>query len=837
MRRFQDRNIVIIILIAVALLTVGYSALAYTLSLGGTAHFRTFWDVHFENAQALDGSMSLSQGDSGVTIDSTNPLKVNYSLTFTNVTDYYEFSVDIVNEGTMDGMIDSIVPLVNGNSFENLPSYLEYSIVYDDTCAIDEKQLLSAGETEAIIFRVGVKSGTLVSELSPNSIPFSLEIVFAVADNTAVEVDRPFVYNVLRREVENEGLAAEYTGTHKDSFTVNGNKKIYHWYADNASDGADVLDKNNVILGGICWQIIRTTDTGGVRMIYNGEEDNGECQSNRGTHLGIQEGNYTTNLDHDYYYADDYTYDENTSLFTLSGTKVLIHWSDNDYSGAIRKYTCLSNDPDATCATLTFVEEYYSSTNGYTLVLNTNAPYYSIGMSAYNQKGSSPSSVGYMSNIDYLPVSQKFDSNLNLYTSQTGISNGSYYVSTSFSYSDVSDQYTLVNLDESTVTKDVWKNNYQSYVGKYTCLKGTNTTCDSVYYIASTALNGIHYIPMSHGQLLNDVNTTMYFASSYSGNQLNNPVPVTLVDWVSSHSYAGYYFCSDYTETTCSGHVYAVKLPANTYISYYSDEDVLKYGTEVSYDKTNHVYTISGTTVNLWNYGTNSNAIQNYRYTCNNTTGTCSEVRYVISQSFNSTGSYSYITLNGEEDIDEAKDNMFFAQGVNTNSSEAKFLVDEWYRKNFISNASYLEDSIFCADRTISNLGFLDSTSTITTGASIGFNAASGTTGLLCSNVTDQFSVANQSAHLTYPVGLASLSELYLLGDNSIRSIGIDYWTMTPHVYSGGSDVKVIKPNGDTANSQVAVTISKDLRPVISLKPGVKYTSGDGSKDTPYRID
>ena len=837
MRRFKDRNIIIIILIAVALLTVGYSALAYTLSLGGTAHFRTFWDVHFENAHALEGSV---QPDSGVTIDSTNPLKVNYSLTFTNVTDYYEFSVDIVNEGTMDGMIDSIVPLIDGDSFENLPSYLEYSIAYDDTCEIEEKQLLSAGETEAIIFRVGVKSGTIISELpSPSeSIPFSLEIVFAVADNTAVEVDRPFVYNVLRKEVENEGLAAEYTGTHKDSFTVNGNKKIYHWYADNATDGASVLNKNNVILGGICWQILRTTDTGGVRLLYNGPEDNGECQTTRSTHIGTKEGIYIVkSLDGDYYYADDYTYDSTNNLFSLSGTKTSIHWSDSTYAGAIHKYTCLSNNPNDTCATLYLITGYDSNTSGYIMEVSTNVPYYSIGEGPFNNNAESASAAGYMHNKSYKPITQSNASTLNLFTSTTGISNSSVYVSTGISYDDVLNEYTLVNIDESAVTRVTWKNTYSSNVNKYTCLKYADTKCSSVYYTVSTAMNGVYYIVLSNGQLLNDVNVNMYFATSYEGNSLVNPTSVGLANWVGSHSYNGYYFCSDYTETTCTGTMYAVRNAANTSISYYSSENSVLFGTDVSYDDVNDVYTLSGNTKEIWNFGKNSDEILNYHYTCYNTTGVCNEVRYLTSHNFSSSGSYEYYLLDTEEDIDEVKNNLLYDEDVNLNSSEAKFIVDEWYRKYFITNNSYLEDAIYCGDRSLGSLGFFDPANNVLGTGSVQFSARVGDGNLLCSNITDQYSVSNTSAHLTYPVALPTITELYLLGDNSIRNVGSNYFTMTPDTYDTSTTIKVIGSSGNTTNTTVDSSIPSALRPVITLKPGVKFTSGDGTKTTPYRID
>ena len=46
-----------------------------------------------------------------------------------------------------------------------------------------------------------------------------------------------------------------------------------------------ILDKNNVLFAGQCWQMIRTTDTGGVKMIYNGEAEDGKCLDTRGTHV------------------------------------------------------------------------------------------------------------------------------------------------------------------------------------------------------------------------------------------------------------------------------------------------------------------------------------------------------------------------------------------------------------------------------------------------------------------------------------------------------------------------------------------------------------------------
>ena len=79
------------------------------------------------------------------------------------------------------------------------------------------------------------------------------------------------LYNVLKRATDVGTYAKEYTGTHQDSISGNGDKKIYYWYGSNATNGTTIQNLNNVIFAGQCWQMIRTTDTGGVKMIYNGK--------------------------------------------------------------------------------------------------------------------------------------------------------------------------------------------------------------------------------------------------------------------------------------------------------------------------------------------------------------------------------------------------------------------------------------------------------------------------------------------------------------------------------------------------------------------------------------
>ncbi len=68
------------------------------------------------------------------------------------------------------------------------------------------------------------------------------------------------LYDVLKYEAMSNGVAREYTGEHNDSATKEGNKKIYHWYAENNEQSIDVQNKNNIIFAEHCWEILRTTD-------------------------------------------------------------------------------------------------------------------------------------------------------------------------------------------------------------------------------------------------------------------------------------------------------------------------------------------------------------------------------------------------------------------------------------------------------------------------------------------------------------------------------------------------------------------------------------------------
>ena len=202
------------------------------------------------------------------------------------------------------------------------------------------------------------------------------------------------LYKVLK-DAANEGTyAKEYTGAHQDSMSGVGTEKIYHWYAPTGTAGdnlaEEIINKNNVIFADHCWKMIRTTDTGGVKMIYNGEVGNGQCLNTRGKHVGYayMNTNYLHTTD---YYGTSYTYDPINNVFSLAGTIT---------TGAVKigQYTCIKSSPTGTCENLYLVDSHDSGTTYNTIVLNSDAYYEQYGKIPFNQNTNSLAYFGYMYN-------------------------------------------------------------------------------------------------------------------------------------------------------------------------------------------------------------------------------------------------------------------------------------------------------------------------------------------------------------------------------------------------------------------------------------------------------
>ena len=197
-----------IILIVAILIGIGYAILTSNLNiLGNTTINKASWDIHLENLSVTDGSIAAT---TPAAIDSNNTT-VNFTVKLTQPGDYYEFTVDEANDGTIDGMVSSIVKT---GLTESQAKYLDYTVNYSDGTAVSEKQLLAANQKETIKVRVAFKKDLTAADLptSDTTLNLNLSLSYQQADDSAVAIVHPICKRAttLHTEICNQANTSDY---------------------------------------------------------------------------------------------------------------------------------------------------------------------------------------------------------------------------------------------------------------------------------------------------------------------------------------------------------------------------------------------------------------------------------------------------------------------------------------------------------------------------------------------------------------------------------------------------------------------------------------------------
>ena len=232
---------------------------------------------------------------------------------------------------------------------------------------------------------------------------------------------------------------------------------------------------------------------------------------------------------------------------------------------------------------------------------------------------------------------------------------------------------------------------------------------------------------------------------------------------------------------------------------------------------------------------TDKQNLNTHHYTCFNDTGECSTLSYINYAETPSNAAYIYyINLTDGKSINDALNEMLLNDNVNQVNSIIKKGIDEWYKKYMISYTSKLEDTIFCNDRSIYDLGEWNPNGGGVT-PSLLFKNYNSNTGLNCGNMTDKFSTLNSKAQLLYPVGLLTSPEIRLLNNPNISKNATMYWLNSPYAVGYNFVIEQFVDNYGEVSTEY-VENKYGVRPVISLKPGTEYASGTGSMADPYIV-
>ena len=201
----QRRYLFTVLIILLLSISLGYALLSTNLNIVGTTVVKdNKWDIYFDNVQVKSGSVTAS-----TPVIDTAKTTVSYSVNLNLPGDYFEFTVDAKNAGTIDGMVSAVSSKLNGTEITTLPNYLEYKISYIDGVAIQNNHLLEAGKTETYKVRVGYKKDIANTDLpsTEQTLNLSFSVTYVQSDTSVVPVPHPeTVYTVNVFDKNNDTL-------------------------------------------------------------------------------------------------------------------------------------------------------------------------------------------------------------------------------------------------------------------------------------------------------------------------------------------------------------------------------------------------------------------------------------------------------------------------------------------------------------------------------------------------------------------------------------------------------------------------------------------------------
>ncbi len=189
MKKMNKEHKVLLVLIVLLSIGIGYAFLNTQLKINGTADISDGrWNVHFENYQeTANSTVSPTSGNAPVITGDTTT-EISYAVNFNEPGDVYEFTVFLVNGGTLNADVISLDTTVKVGDVEvsDIPTYIDYSITYANGDDYILPHALSTGNSEQIRVRVGYKQDITTAQYEESKLKtlhFNLKAVCTQGDN------------------------------------------------------------------------------------------------------------------------------------------------------------------------------------------------------------------------------------------------------------------------------------------------------------------------------------------------------------------------------------------------------------------------------------------------------------------------------------------------------------------------------------------------------------------------------------------------------------------------------------------------------------------------------
>jgi len=305
-----------LLLSVTALLTI------IVLGIGTYSYFR----------RTVNGNVTGQTGNLTLVVnDKNSELDESFNITLSSDDGEYihpgdkgVFNISVNSNGSVAD-VDIVLTISRTGLPDNLKFYLDKNYHFEFTT---ETWVIKKDEDMTMTVPVYWYWDGNVSNTNDTS--FMNQIIEAEINVSAtISTSRPTLYDTL---IENETNGVQsyqsiainsnsIKGLIKSEQTANDEYPIMFYRGD--------ITNNNIIFGNMCWLIVRTTETGGIKLVYNGlPNDDGSCNNYSGiSNVERNEQFFNVFLDHNYISFNEnadspvyvgYMYNDTNKYFTCS---------------------------------------------------------------------------------------------------------------------------------------------------------------------------------------------------------------------------------------------------------------------------------------------------------------------------------------------------------------------------------------------------------------------------------------------------------------------------------------------------------------------------------------
>ena len=201
-RKSRKRGFLVVLLLLIVGISIGYAALTSNININGNAKINNAkWDVHFANlVDDFEGAEIINKAE----IDNSR-MNINFNVSLKMPGDFYEFYVDVVNDGTIDAMLNKLT--LAGLS-DAQKGYIDYSLTYWDGSNLTVNDILKSQEKEKVKVYIKYKDDIDSTQLPSGneSLNLTLDLEYIQANDNATDrtPDKDSKSPVIRFSSKNE---------------------------------------------------------------------------------------------------------------------------------------------------------------------------------------------------------------------------------------------------------------------------------------------------------------------------------------------------------------------------------------------------------------------------------------------------------------------------------------------------------------------------------------------------------------------------------------------------------------------------------------------------------